>query len=269
MADDQPTPADDPGATPEQPPAPPRPRGAGWDDDDDWVRRDLGPRPHVPDHGRRPVLVGIPILLITIAAVIAIVVAGCGGDDEPGPTASGEAPAAASAPPAGDAPTAEVEQALADRGPLLAGWQTDWDKAVFADAACEPTDGAGATDFRCTFSAGSGKEPAALRIRLQGDGTITKLLGSDPPVAGQKRSADAQALLAADDAANDLKTDSYVCATSTPVNPDGTSTGGTTAGQRCVRLKGKETVLGQRYVEFAPDGTALRDYALPDDVPTS
>lgn len=57
------------------PPTPPRPtRGAGWDDDEDPPRRDLGPRPEVPNHGARPFLMGLPILLITVAAVAAIII---------------------------------------------------------------------------------------------------------------------------------------------------------------------------------------------------
>ncbi len=247
MAADQPTP-DAPKSTP---------RGAGFDDDE-WVRRDLGPRPEVPNHGRRPVLMGIPILLITIAAVVAILVAGCGDEDKPGTTggSGGSTPAAA----AGDAAT--VEKALAQDGDQLAGRITNPD--LMTGIECEPTDGT-PPSYRCSMGADMGAgEPVYMVVRLQDDGTVTKLLAGDPPIAGEKTSEQTAELLAADDRYQEASKLAYVCATSAPVNPDGSSTGGTGAGQRCIGRKSGGSAI-QRYVEFAADGTARRDYVLPAD----
>lgn len=248
MADDQPTPD-----------APkPTPRGAGFDDDE-WVRRDLGPRPEVPNHGRRPVLMGIPILLITIAAVVAILVAGC-GDDEPAPAGgSGSAPAA------GGGDGAAVEQALEQDGDLLAGRLSEAGKVSIEQASCEPLD-SGAGDFSCSVTAGArSSAPSLWKVRLQGDGTASKLLAGQPPASGDKTSESTAALLVADDANQSATPLKYVCATSTTVNPDGSSTGGMGSGQRCVGLNAAGKVELQRYVEFAPDGAATRDFLLPDE----
>ena len=248
MADDeQPTPADQP--APKSTPAA-TPRGAGFDDDE-WVRRDLGPRPEVPNHGRRPVLIGIPILLITIAAVVAILIAGCGGDDEPS-TAAGSTPSAAPA----DASTEKVTTAVRAAGKDLAG---RGEASAFADATCEPTDGA---DYRCAFGGDGDPDAGAIRVRLQDDGSVTKLLGTAPPTAEPKTSTATQTLLADDDVASGATTVKYTCATSTAINPDGTSAGSSATGQRCVLIDAKGKVVGQRYVEFSPDGSVRRDFMV-------
>lgn len=225
----------------------------GGYDDDDLQRRDLGPRPEVPNHGARPVLIGIPILLITIAAILAIVFGGCGDDDAGSSGSAGStSPAAAS----GDASTDKVVAEVRKSAAVLPG-RTE--PSAFADATCEPTDG---MDFRCALGGDGDPDSVTIRVRLQDDGTVTKVLGTVPAEAGQKTSTQTQALLTDDDAATSSSKVTYTCATSTAINPDGTSAGSTVTGQRCVLVKGKGEIVGQRYVEFAPDGTATRDFML-------
>lgn len=257
MADeDEQRPADQP--TPE-PGTPAKPRGAGFDDDE-WVRRDLGPRPAVPNHGARPVLIGIPILLITIAAIVAILVGGCGGDDEPSKASSGAAATTVDPATSGDQTTEHVQQTLTKDGQQIAGWSSGWGDELWKEVECEPTDSA--IDFRCTYGAGvGGEDPATIRVRHQDDGTVTKILGSEPPVAGQKTSAQTAALLVSDDESSGMTKTSYTCATSTAINPDGTSAGSSATGQRCVLIRDGK-VTRQRYVEFALDGTARRDFEV-------
>ncbi|MBJ7471714.1 MAG: hypothetical protein JHD16_10455, partial [Solirubrobacteraceae bacterium] len=199
MADDeQPIPDD-----PTQGPAPTR--GAGWDDDE-WVRRDLGPRPEVPGHGARPFLMGIPILLIAIAAVVAIVVAGGGDDDQPAATSPG---AATTTSGSGDASTERAEAALRSASAGLAGRADD---DIYADATCEPTDAAGAAGFSCAYGGEGDPDSGTVVIRLQDDGAVTKVIGSAPPVAGQPSSTTTQQLLTEDDAATGASKVTYACA---------------------------------------------------------
>ncbi len=231
----------------------------GFDDDDDLQRRDLGPRPEVPNHGARPVLIGIPILLITTAAILAIVFGG-GGDDN---TSSSSGSAATSpATGSGDASTDQVVAAVRASGDLLAGRAKP---SAFADATCEPTDG---MDFRCAFGGEGDPDSGAIRVRLQDDGSVTKILGTVPAAVGQKTGTQTQALLTDDDVASGASEVTYICATSTAINPDGTSAGSTATGQRCVLTEpaqGDDKIVGQRYVEFAADGTARRDFMLKDE----
>lgn len=223
---------------------------AGWDDeDDDWGHRDHGPRPHVPDHGRRPLLMALPIFLITVAAVIAVLVAGCGGDDE--------LPIGTS--PTQSTPTPEaVATKVAESAALFAGLA---DPDAFVDTSCEA--GAAEGEFRCSYGNEGDPDSGSLAVRLQADGSVGKVLGGATPVAGQPTPTRVAELLVADDRAAGEKSVTYTCAASTAINPDGSSAGASTPGFRCVLLDGKKPV-GQRYLQFGPDGTAVRDFEVTE-----
>lgn len=237
---------------------------SGWDDEDDWVRRDHGPRPHVPDHGRRPLLMALPIFLITIAAVVAVLIAGCGADDEM-PIGKGTTPPAQSTPAnsASPADAKAVAKKVSESAALFSGMD---DPDAFADVSCEP--GSAADEFRCSYSGmvedANHMMDGEITVRRQSDGSIGKVLGEGAPAAGQPTAEKVAELLKADDLLHSQqKNFTYRCAASTAINPDGSSAGTSIPGFRCVFIaKGKPAV--QRYVQFGADGTAVRDFEVQE-----
>lgn len=249
MADDDTDPA--------TPPA--RPRGAGWDDEDDWGHRDHGPRPHVPDHGRRPLLMALPIFLITLAAVVAILVAGC-GDGDPKPQMGGAASDSADTPAtteASSSPEAVAKQ-ISESAALFSGLA---DPDAFADTTCEAGDAEG--EYRCAYGGEGDPDSGSITVRLQSDGSIGKVLGNETPEAGAPATDRVAELLVADDKASGQKAVTYACAASTAINPDGSSAGTSASGFRCALVDGTRPV-GQRYVQFGSDGTAVRDFEVTE-----
>lgn len=237
----------------QSPDTPPRPQGAGSDDDDDWVRRDHGPRPHVPDHGRRPLLMALPVFLIALAAVAAILIAGCGDDDagDTPPATGGGAPAPTSEVSSADAVAVKVAEGSA----LLSGRA---DPDTFADTTCEAAKLAG--EYRCAYGGEGDPNSGSLTVRLQPTGAVSKVLGDTPPQAGLPAPTRVAELLAADDAASGSPGTAYRCATATAINPDGSSAGTSETGYRCVLIEGGKPF--QRYVQFAADGTVVRDFEV-------
>lgn len=228
------------------------------DDDDDWVHRDHGPRPHVPDHGRRPLLMALPIFLITLAAVIAVLVAGCGGDDEPTAPAPGTTSGSEPAPTQAARSPDEVARQLSESAALIAGLANP---DAFDDTTCEAE---GAPDeFRCAFGGEGDPDSGSLTVRAQADGSIGKVLGGEAPQAGQPEPTRVAELLAADDRASGQTEHTYACAAATAINPDGSSAGSNVPGFRCAALKGKKPVA-QRYVQFGADGTVVRDFEVQE-----
>lgn len=241
-------------------PAPkPRPRGAGWDDDDE-PRRDLGPRPEVPNHGARPFLMGVPILLITVAAIVAIILAGCGSD---GAASSGGSNSGSGK--GGD--EAEAATAALIRDAKLVGGPIP--AAAFKDVSCEDAEPAG--DYTCTFGsniAGGTAVPAgSIRIVYSG-GELAKRLGGEEAskTSAARSSEEVAALLAADDATRGGPKTTYACATSMAMNPDGSAGTGSASGYLCVVTSEdgkKATGSGEsRYVQLRADGAAVRDFVL-------
>lgn len=231
----------------------------GWDDeDDDWVRRDHGPRPHVPDHGRRPLLMALPIFLITLAAIVAVLIAGC-GDDEPAAAPQGTSSSSAPAPTQALSPAA-VATKVVEGAALFSGLA---DPDSFADTTCKATEPAG--DFLCerswTDPAVDHERVASITVRADANGSVSKLLGGKTAGSGQPEVARVAELLAADDTAAGEEELTYACAASTAINPDGSSAGSTVPGFRCAALRGKKPVA-QRYVQFGADGTAVRDFEV-------
>lgn len=227
-----------------------RPRGAGWDDDEDWVRRDHGPRPEVPDHGRRPLLMALPLFLIAVAAVVAILVAGCGDDEAPTASGAGAAAGGALRPEAVASKVRGMRDVFSGRV----------DGETLNDTTCgAPTEG----DYRCTYGGDGDPDSGTIVVRIQDSGMVSKVLGGEPPKAGVPRTDRVAELLVADDAQVGQSGVTYTCGASTAVNRDGSFANSPGAGFRCVMLDGKKPV-GQRFVQFVPDGTAARDYVLTE-----
>lgn len=242
-----------------RPDPPHRPRGAGWDDEDDWVRRDLGPRPHVPDHGRRPLLMALPIFLITVAAVIALLVAGCGGDDANDPAGSAPGTTYGEPAPTQAARTPEdVAKKISESAALIAGLANP---DAFDDTTCEA--GEAPDEYRCAFGGEGDPDSGSLTVRAQADGSIGKVLGGEAPPGGQPDPTRVAELLEADDRASGGTKHTYACAASTAINPDGSSAGSSVPGFRCAALRGTKPVA-QRYVQFGADGTAVRDFEVEE-----
>lgn len=201
----------------------------------------------------------VPSHLVLVALIALAGLAGCGGDgraeraDGRGPAPSAEQRRAAQA----------ATVALRTRGALIAGPIAP--AAAFDDAACEPS-----TDdprvIECAFGTSyyNNMEPTWFAVRLQPDGSLSKVLGRRAPVAGAKSSAQAAALLASDDSLQNApsRTRGYACRRESRVEPDGTRATTGAVGQLCnTHLRVSRQTI-QRYVEFAPDGTATRDYVV-------
>lgn len=195
----------------------------------------------------------------------AVALAGCGDDGNSGSgrgTERTSTPSASSVAATSPAASAALERTDAHLG----GW-------IFAEAArtvggCSVVDGH-PSDFDCAVGAGvGGEEPAWQRIRLQADGTATKLLAAAAPAEGKPSSSEVQHLLARDDQEVRAPTtvSDYACSPSPRLDRGGQPVAGSpkATGWRCTVTQRLGKVDRVRYVEFAADGTATQDFALPE-----
>lgn len=202
--------------------------------------------------------------LLVVATVLTVVgVGGCGSltaSDRsevrtPGPTSTSSAAQRHAA----EAATAVLRK----HGALVAG--TIGPPAAFGDADCNPTDD-GAGRIVCAFGTTyfGNMEPTWFEVRIQPDGSLSKVLGRREPVAGSKSSAQTAALLASDDLLQHApsRTRDYACRRAHRIEPDGARGSTSAAGQLCATYLRVSRENVERYVEFAPDGTVTRDYVI-------
>lgn len=99
---------------------------------------------------------------------------------------------------------------------------------------------------------------------MQRDGHLSKLLGDVDPVPGVKTSEQAAALLAADDRVRHAPSRSrgYSCERTRRLEPNGSPSASRAMGEVCLAYYRVSRIEVQRYVEFAADGTAVRDYLV-------
>lgn len=192
--------------------------------------------------------------LLTAAAAC-----GCGSD-----RAETTSPAPTSTPSAAQRQAAKAATvALKKHGWKVAG--TIGPPAAFGDADCTPSDGA-ADRIDCAFGTTyfGNMEPTWFEVRMQPDGSLSKVLGRREPAAGTKSSAQTATLLASDDLLQHApsRTRDYACQSVQRVEPDGTRGSTSAAGQLCTTYFRVSRQHVQRYVEFAPDGTVTRDYLV-------
>lgn len=152
---------------------------------------------------------------------------------------------------------------LKRQGGMIAG--TLGPPEMFGDAVCEPST-ARPVAISCSFGTSyyGNMDPTWFEVRLQPNGAVSKVLGRRVPVAGSKSSKQTAALLASDDALQNApsRTRDYACRRSPRVERDGTRGSTDGIGQLCTTYFRVSRQTVRRYVEFAPDGTALRDYLI-------
>ncbi|MBO9534036.1 MAG: hypothetical protein J7513_13780 [Solirubrobacteraceae bacterium] len=209
--------------------------------------------------------VAVTRLALVVACVGAIGLSACGSDETDRPAAT-----SATVAPTTPTPTMSAERkrdAVRVAKALRAGRKTisgSIGEEYVANVECQAAP-EGADDYDCSFILDS-MEPSSFRMRLQDDGTVTKVLANRPPVKGMTTAANVADLLTADDKLQGApaRTRDWSCSRSPRMEPDGTfaSSG---AGYVCTTFLRVDRTERRRYVEFGPDGTARRDYTFPSD----
>ena len=201
--------------------------------------------------------------VVAPALVVLALVSGCGEPDTgTGRPTENAAPTSADVTSSSPRGTAAAV-AFGRRGAMIAGWSRA--ASMRADDDCVP--GMRAGEFECPYGRGDGMESSWIGIRVQPDGTATKVLAFAKPRTGAKSPAEVERLLARDDRemSAPARVGDYTCLRSPRIEPDGrpSDTDANATGDRCTTVHRIDHEQHVRYVEFAADGTALRDYEIP------
>lgn len=200
---------------------------------------------------------------IVMSLLAAAGMGGCGSDRESDRSET-RAPEASSRPSVAQRQAAEAAtMALKKHGWMVAGLIGS--PAAFDDADCAPADN-GSNRINCSFGVTyyGNMEPIWFEVRMQPNQSLSKVLGSRDPVPGAKSSAQTAALLASDEFLQHApsRTRGYICRRAPRVEPDGSRGSTSASGQLCATRSRVGRKIVHRYVEFAADGTAARDYIV-------